>query len=488
MKKQITIVGGGTAGWLTALYVNKLFNDSADITLIESNEIGILGAGEGAVPHLLSFLKNLDIDINELINQTNGTHKIGVSFENWNGDGKKYIHEFFSLGTTFTYTDEYFAGYLLKNGIDLNHTIGAKKLAYSNKAPMDKFGNPFTGYSIHFDSYLMASFLKKIAIKRGVKLIEGIVAEIGHNKLNYINALKLKSNEIINTDFVFDCSGFKRMIIGKFYESNWISYKDRLRVNTALPFQLPQRNDFIEPYTKATAMSYGWLWQIPLQNRIGCGYLFDSNLIDIDSAKKEIKNLFKTEIEFGKPIEFEAGYYRKTWINNCIAIGLSAGFSEPLEATSLLMTTYSLELLKLNDLKFPINDIMDRYNSNVFNTNADIIDFLQFHYFTKRNDTEFWNENYLKQNQSSQLMENGFLLKESMDVLNNPMSLFNKYSWILIAHGISYIDNKMFIQKYDSTSEDNKELISEYYDWYKDELSNVMNTAKSEIDYLKNVI
>jgi tryptophan halogenase len=313
-----------------------------------------LGAGEGAVPHLLSFLNNLDIDINEVINETNGSHKIGVSFENWNGDGKKYIHEFFSLDTTFTYTDEYFAGYLLSKGIDLNNVIGAKILAYSNKAPMDKLGNPFTGYSIHFDSHLMAEFLKKKGLERGINLIEGIVTEVGHNNLNYINALKLQSNEIINTDFVFDCSGFKRLIVGKFYEGNWVSYKDKLRVNTALPFQLPQSKEHIQPYTKAIAMKYGWLWQIPLQNRIGCGYLFDSSLIDIDSAKTEIEKHFNTDIQFGKPIHFEAGYYSNTWINNCIAIGLSAGFSEPLEATSLLMTTYSLQLLKLNDLKFCI--------------------------------------------------------------------------------------------------------------------------------------
>jgi tryptophan halogenase len=485
LKKRITIVGGGTAGWLTALHINKLFDGKADITLIESTEIGILGAGEGAVPHLLSFLNNLDIDINEVINETNGSHKIGVSFENWNGDGKKYIHEFFSLDTTFTYTDEYFAGYLLSKGIDLNNVIGAKILAYSNKAPMDKFGNPFTGYSIHFDSHLMAEFLKKKALERGINLIEGIVTEVGHNNLNYINALKLQSNEIINTDFVFDCSGFKRLIVGKFYEGNWVSYKDKLRVNTALPFQLPQSKEHIQPYTKAIAMKYGWLWQIPLQNRIGCGYLFDSSLIDIDSAKTEIEKHFNTDIQFGKPIHFEAGYYSNTWINNCIAIGLSAGFSEPLEATSLLMITYSLQLLKLNDLKFITKDTIQKYNTAVFDTNADIIDFLQFHYFTKRNDTEFWNENYLRVNQSNELMENGFLLKETMDILNNQMSLFTKYSWILIAHGIGYINDSMFIKKYELSND--KELISQYYEWYYDKLMEVTYIASNEIDYLKMI-
>jgi tryptophan halogenase len=485
LKKRITIVGGGTAGWLTALHINKLFDGNADITLIESSEIGILGAGEGAVPHLLSFLQNLDIDINEVINETNGSHKIGVSFENWNGDGKKYIHEFFSLDTTFTYTDEYFAGYLLSKGIDLNSIVGAKLLAYSNKTPLSSLDKPLTGYSIHFDSHLMAGFLKKKALERGINLIEGIVTEIGHNNLNYINALKLQSNEIINTDFVFDCSGFKRLVIGKFYEGNWISYKDKLRVNTALPFQLPQSNEYINPYTKAIAMKFGWLWQIPLQNRIGCGYLFDGSLIDIESAKIEIQKYFNTDIQFGKPIKFEAGYYSNTWINNCIAIGLSAGFSEPLEATSLLMTTYSLELLKLNDLKFITKDAIQKYNMNVFDTNADIIDFLQFHYFTKRNDSEFWNDNYLRANQSIQLMENAFLLKESMDILNNPISLFTKYSWTLVAYGIGYIEDNMFVKKYELSND--KQLISEYYEWYYDKVIEVMKTTSAEIDYLKMI-
>ena len=483
MKKRITIVGGGTAGWLTALHINKLFKGDANITLIESSDIGILGAGEGSVPHLITFLENLDIDINEVIEQTNGTHKIGVSFENWNGDGRKYMHEFFSIDTEFTYTDEYFMGFLLNSGKDLNSEVAAKVLAYNNKAPIDKLKKPYTGYSIHFDSQLMANFLKKKALERGVKLIDGIVTEIGHNNLNYITALKLESNEIVETDFVFDCSGFKRLIVGKFFESNWVSYKDRLKVNTALPFQLEQSTKYIEPYTKAIAMDYGWVWQIPLQHRIGCGYLFDSTLIDMDSAKDEIRKHFDTDIEFGNPIKFEAGYYGQTWINNCIAIGLSAGFSEPLEATSLLMTTYSLELLKLNDLKYITQDSIEKYNTTVFQTNADIIDFLQLHYFTKRNDTSFWNEDYLRGSQSIQLRENGFLLKESMDILNNPLSIFTRYSWMLIAHGIGYIDNDMFINKFKSSTD--KELISEYYDWYSEKLFESMKIILPEIDYLK---
>ena len=486
MKKRITIVGGGTAGWLTALHINKLFDGNADITLIESSEIGILGAGEGSVPHLINFLENLDIDINEVIRQTNGTHKIGVSFENWNGDGKKYMHEFFSIDTEFTYTDEYFMGFLLNSGKDLNSEVAAKVLAYNNRAPIDKAKNPYTGYSIHFDSYLMAEFLKKKGLERGIKLIEGIVTEIGHNNLNYITALKLESNEIINTDFVFDCSGFKRLVIGKFFESNWVSYSNRLKVNTALPFQLKQTTHYIEPYTKAIAMDYGWLWQIPLQHRIGCGYLYDSTLIDIDSAKDEIRNHFNTDITFGNPIKFEAGYYGQTWINNCIAIGLSAGFSEPLEATSLLMTTYSLELLKVNDLKYITQDSIEKYNSLVFQTNADIIDFLQLHYFTKRNDTSFWNESYLRESQSIQLRENGFLLRESMDILNNPLSIFTRYSWILIAHGIEYIENDMFIDKFKSSTD--KELISEYYEWYSNKLFETTKILLPEVDYLKQII
>jgi tryptophan halogenase len=483
LKKRITIVGGGTAGWLTALHINKLFKGDANITLIESSDIGILGAGEGSVPHLINFLENLDIDINEVIQQTNGTHKIGVSFENWNGDGRKYMHEFFSIDTEFTYTDEYFMGFLLDSGKDLNSEVAAKVLAYNNKAPIDKLKKPYTGYSIHFDSHLMANFLKKKALERGIELIDGIVTEIGHNNLNFINALKLESNEIIETDFVFDCSGFKRLIVGKFFESNWISYKDRLKVNTALPFQLEQSKQYIEPYTKAIAMDYGWVWQIPLQHRIGCGYLYDSNLIDIDSAKDEIRKHFDTDIEFGNPINFEAGYYGQTWINNCIAIGLSAGFSEPLEATSLLMTTYSLELLKLNDLKYITKDSIEKYNTTVFQTNADIIDFLQLHYFTKRNDTSFWNADYLRGSQSIELRENGFLLKESMDILNNPLSIFTRYSWMLIAHGIGYIGNDMFIDKFKNSTD--KELISEYYEWYSEKLFEAMKVVLPEIDYLK---
>jgi hypothetical protein len=150
------------------------------------------------------------------------------------------------------------------------------------------------------------------------------------------------------------------------------------------------------------------------------------------------------------------------------------------------MTTYSLELLKVNDLKYITQDSIEKYNSLVFQTNADIIDFLQLHYFTKRNDTSFWNESYLRESQSIQLRENGFLLRESMDILNNPLSIFTRYSWILIAHGIEYIENDMFIDKFKSSTD--KELISEYYEWYSNKLFETTKILLPEVDYLKQII
>ena len=341
---KIVIVGGGTAGWLSALYLNSKFKNSK-ITLIESDEIGILGAGEGTTGNIVKFLNNLGISPDDMINNCEATFKTGIDFENWTKPGSIFTHP----------------------------------IDYKPKGD---------GYAYHFNARLLVKYLKSLAIERGVNWIEGIVTEPILNDTNQIIGLKT-IDTMIDASFVIDCSGFKRLLIGNHYKSNWISYEEHLKVNTAIPFFLPTNSINSRTTTKSIAMKYGWMWQIPLQSRRGCGYIFDSTEISEDEAKKEIIEFLgaDVDIQFNKPIKFKPGSYENVWIENCLAIGLSGGFLEPLEATSIMTTILQLEAFYDTTLK---KMTLKKYNKFVNTINTQNMIFIYYHYLTNRTDSTFW--------------------------------------------------------------------------------------------------
>jgi tryptophan halogenase len=338
---KFVIVGGGTAGWLTALYVRKHW-PSASVTVIASAEIGILGAGEGTVPSFIDFLEEVNIPVADVIENAKGTIKKGILFTNWQGKGDQYTHSFNVLGP-------------------------------------DK-------YALHFDASLLAKYFESIAVARDIKLIDGEVVDI-HATNNTITSIDLKSLPSVSADFVFDCSGFRRLIIGEFYKSPWQSYSDTMPVKRAIPFFLPNNNTNLPDYTESIAMQAGWIWKIPVQGRYGCGYVFDSNQITDEEAKTEIREYLGHDFVSPKIFNFEAGAYKFPWIGNCLAVGLSAGFIEPLEATSIHMQLITLKLFKR-----AFGSVIGSYklNSDLNELNSDVVSFLYLHYLTKRNDTEFW--------------------------------------------------------------------------------------------------
>lgn len=400
---KYVVVGGGTAGWLTALYLNKIIPYS-DVTVIASSEIGILGAGEGTTPHFISFLKELEIDEQSIIDNAKGTIKKGIKFTNWNGDGNHYSHPFFD----------------------------------------DK-------HALHFNANLLASHLKDIAISRGVKFIDDEVIRINNNKNGEIESFDLKSDINYPCDFVFDCSGFKRLVIGKHYHSNWISYSNKLPVNRAMPFFLPNDNVNFPDYTESIAMKHGWVWKIPVQGRYGCGYVFDSHYATDEEIKQELKEYLQQEIVSPKMFSFNAGFFEQTWIKNCIAIGLSAGFTEPLEATSIWTSIFSLyEFNKFKDgIIYKNKDSVVEYNEMIKSLNSDMSNFIHLHYLTNRNDTNFWKE-FSDKNPSPEFIDNfkGLFKKTTptsydMDYLHliekgrpNYLRTFDIRSWLSIANGI----------------------------------------------------
>lgn len=414
--KKICVIGGGTAGWITALSAKK-FNPEHQVTLIESEEIGILGAGEGSVPFLINVLNLLEIPVSEIIKECNATYKYGINFVNWNGDGQSFYHLF-----------EH------KDGIDSSTGI-----ENPNIIPLNQHGN----YSLHFDARLMASYLRKVAESRGVIRIESKVSSFKGDTT--ITSIVLESGSIVPCDFVFDCSGFARLVIGKHYNVQWNSYKDHLPLNSALPFFIGHNND-VPLYTDAIAMKYGWTWRIPVKDRFGCGYVYNSAYISDDEAKAEAEEYFKQKLTFPRIFRFEAGTFEKTLVSNSMAVGLSQGFLEPLEATSIWISSLNLiDFFSSDGLNKLNTDFETHFNERCLARNNSVLDFVYLHYVTRREDSAFWKEFKTKHPMPNRL-------KEVLDLLNsseNPninFKVFTNKSWLQVAHGLQLLDKDKHIE------------------------------------------
>ena len=462
-----TIVGAGTAGWLTALYVKKQYPD-AEVNVIASSEIGILGAGEGTTPLFIEFLKDIDIPISGIIKHAKGTIKNSIKFTNWNGDGKHYYHIFRDALTKYendvaNKNFDFRPYYLEKisegdcfNDIQLTPIISELNQVKFDKNTLESYGE----YALHFDANLLAQYLQTVGLERGIKLVDDEVIKINTDSDGYISSLNLKSGNTSTTDFVFDCSGFKRLIIGNFYKSKWISYKNHLPVNRAMPFFVQNDSKDVPPYTESIAMKYGWMWKIPVQGRYGCGYVFDSSFATDDEIKKEIEDYVGHEINVPRVFSFEPGCYDEVCIKNCISIGLSSGFVEPLEATSIWIQVLMLNLWSKHK---DVLNLRNKEAQNIFNSytkciNKSVLNFIHLHYLSKRTDSKFWTTFSIK-NKSLPLIDNfSELIKtiipqqSDMDYLTEietiemglqPITykcIFGKDSWLQIAAGIKYFD------------------------------------------------
>lgn len=502
---NIVIVGGGTAGWVTALYAKKMYPNE-NITLIQSPEIGILGAGEGSTPRLLNLFSFLDISLEELIKKTKSTIKVGIKFSNWSKDKDNYFHNFLN-------SKMFFSDYLTHESVDffklpllpyeklldiqnksqslvLNEILNNGNVPFSidiaknaeNK--MDKVLS-YSFYSIHFDAKLLAIFLSEIGTSRGIQLIEDDVVKIKTNKNNDIVELILKNKKNILTDFVFDCSGFSRLIIGKHYNSKWKSFSEFLPMKKALPFFIEMDKDSIPAYTEAIAMDYGWMWKIPLQHRYGCGYVFDSDYIDEDQAKEEIEKFLGFKPFYPRETKgafsFNPGCFEEVWINNCLAVGLSSAFVEPLEATSLGQTVDLLQkFFTSKHLIFSNNKTEKKlFNKNYLTTTEEIVDFLCLHYVTNKDNSEFW-KHFNKKNKKSKKLTNylklgkNFNLKHSSFMGDEFFTLENYYEIIF--------GNKIFNKKHLT------KIKKEYFEtnnlnYFNDKILHKKNVAKNFISH-----
>ena len=400
---NIVILGGGTAGWLAAFMISKTQPDHT-ITVIESSTLGIIGAGEGSTGSLTNIVRNQDwdfgLDEEEFLKKTKSTVKLGILHKDWKLVGHEYVAPI--DGPASVYSNRFGTSaslcHLLANdgpfhigsfnGYNIEHNSSS---FYFNEGKLDNLGN----HAYHFDGHLVGAFFKEKS--PSVKHIDAVVSKVNVNELGEAVSLTLEGGIEVFGDFFIDASGFSR-VLSKALGIKWISYKQHLPVDTAIPFLIPfKNNEKIRPVTTAWAQKNGWMWKIPTQERYGCGYVFSSQYADVDSAKKEIELSLGHEISPIKIINFEPGRLETMWSKNCLFIGLSSAFLEPLEATSIHSTITQLFSFIFNYLRDTKEETCNQGAINTYNIiSANMYDgfrdFLSIHYASNRSDSEFWRD------------------------------------------------------------------------------------------------
>jgi tryptophan halogenase len=400
--KNIVVVGGGSAGWMAASAFAKVLGADYSIRLIESEEIGIVGVGESTVPHLKLFNKVLEIDEIQFVKQTQATFKLGIQFVDWLRLGDKYVHGFGVIGHDYGLLP--FHQYWLKafregragplDDYSLN-TLAAdrgKFMASPSDVP-DTSPLANIAYSYQFDAGLYAGWLRRYAETRGVVRTEGKIQQtILREGDGFVDAVVMENGERITGDLFIDCSGFRGLLIEQALHTGYEDWSQWLPCNRALAVPCESVGP-PTPYTRATARPAGWQWRIPLQHRVGNGYVYSSNHIsDDEAAAYLLKNIDGRPLADPRPLRFTSGRRKKFWNKNVIALGLASGFIEPLESTSIFLVQSGIaRLINL----FPGQDfspiLIDRFNAQSVFEWERIRDFIILHYnATERSDTPFW--------------------------------------------------------------------------------------------------
>lgn len=393
--KNVVIVGGGTAGWLAAAAIGKIYQGKVSVILLESDEIGTVGVGEATIPTMIAFHKLIGISEKEMMRETNATFKLGINFKNWGEIGEDYIHSFGQVGRIF-WAGEFQHFWARARRLGDKAPFGAYCLEHE-AARFGKFAisdNPILNYAFHFDAGLYAKYLRRFSEALGVKRQEGKVAQVEQDPdTGFIKRLHLESTAVIEGDFFIDCTGFRGLLIEETLKSGYENWQHWLPCDSALAVQSTK----VKPattYTSATAHQFGWQWRIPLQNRTGNGVVYSSGFAERDWAEKTLTQNVEGQLLMSpRLIQFKTGRRKLGWNKNCVALGLASGFLEPLESTSIHMVTSGLiRLLRLFPLRGVQSVLVEEYNRQSKEEAESIRDFIILHYHaTRRSDTEFWN-------------------------------------------------------------------------------------------------
>ncbi|MEQ1487609.1 MAG: tryptophan halogenase family protein [Methylotenera sp.] len=441
--RRIVIVGGGTAGWMTAAALSKTLHHEYSIRLIESDEIATIGVGEATIPPIVSFNAALGIDEDDLLKKTQGTLKLGIEFVNWHQVGTSYMHAFGRVGHDLHHVPfynywlrQYLAGKASDIGQYSINTMASMQTKCMRAMP-DMAGSPLgeISHAYHFDAFLYAKYLREYC-KAGVVRTEGKISSVTQRENGDIDELVLESGERVTGDLFIDCSGMRGLLIEQTLKTGYEDWSHWLPCDRAIAVPCASSTPLL-PYTRSTAHGAGWQWRIPLQHRIGNGHVFSSKFMSEDEATNILLNNLDGEpLAEPKTIRFTTGKRLKQWNKNCIAVGLSGGFLEPLESTSIHLIQNSIARI----VRFLPNKSIVQADIDEFNAQADfeyerIRDFVILHYkATEREDTPFWQ--YCKHMEiPSTLQKKIDLYQGNGRIFRENNELFAEYSWLQVMHG-----------------------------------------------------
>lgn len=436
--KRVVIAGGGTAGWITAAALAHQLGPLLDITLVESEEIGTIGVGESTVPPIRVFHQLLGIDEQEFMRSVSATFKLGIWFENWGQIGDRYIHPFGRHGKpTWLCEFHHFWLHALRGG--MNSELGEYCVEWL-AAKQGRFGtSPQSdlNYAFHIDATAYARFLRRFAEQRGVKRVEGKIKSVQqHPTTGFVESLKLESERVVPGDLFVDCTGFRGLLIEQTLHTGFEDWSHWLPCDSAVAMQTEITGP-PNPYTCVLAHEAGWRWLIPLQHRMGNGWVYSSRyLSDEDAKQKLMQAVSGNAVRPPMVLKFKPGRRRKTWNKNVVAVGLSSGFLEPLESTSIhMIITAATRLMQL----FPFDGVrqtfIDQFNDESRVEFEKIRDFIILHYhITDRDDSPFWR--YCRDMDIPESLARRIeLFKEGGHAYQGEGELFRVDSWVQVLLG-----------------------------------------------------
>lgn len=474
MKTRVVIVGGGTAGWMTAAYLRRALRD-VDITLIESARIKTIGVGEATFSTIKLFFDFLGLREADWMPHCKGTYKLAIRYENWSARGGHFYHPFQRLETIQGFSSAEWWLKLKRDSVPFDHacyTIPA--MCDAMRSPRFLDGTVFDSavreyfdpdaappnsvlgehrvqypYGYHFDAGLVADFLMRYACERGVRRVVDDVVEVGRHENGFISHVLTREHGRVAGDLFVDCTGFRGLLINQALGEPFIPFNDVLPNDSAVALQPPwdvERHG-VRPYTTATAMSAGWVWTIPLLHRNGMGYVYCSRFLDKDAAEQELRDLIGPAAKdcSANHIQIRVGRNRNSWVKNCVAIGLSSGFVEPLESTGIFFIQHGIAELVNH---FPAgNRIQDgqllSYNRVINDAIDGVKQFLILHYrASDRRDTPYWRATKDELTIPPELEERLRIWKTRLPGRRNiyqPYHGFEAYSWATICMGVNYL-------------------------------------------------
>lgn len=446
-QRRIVIAGGGTAGWMAAAALSRFLGSDTRITLVESEAIGTVGVGEATIPQIHLFVGGLGLHEADIVRETRATYKLGIEFDGWLGPGHRYMHAFGLVGRAIgiiPFRQLWHRARAEGKAEEFGHyyfnEVAARKgrMAIPEGEQNSAFG---LVHAYHFDASLFAAYLRRYAEERGVTRIEGRIEDVQRDgETGDIIALALQGDRRVEGSFFIDCTGFRSLLLGQTLGVGFRDWSSFLPCDRALAVP-SARSEAFRPYTQSLARKAGWQWRIPLQHRTGNGHVYCSRFMsDDEAASILLGNLESEPLDDPRPLRFTAGQREKVWSHNCVALGLAAGFMEPLESTSIHLIQSSIaRLLTFLPGESPSPTARDKFNRLTTTEWEQIRDFLILHYKANgRTGEPFWDE-CRAMNIPDTLAEKIALFEEAAIIVRDDNELFTEEGWgqVMIGQGLT---------------------------------------------------